>query len=285
MANGGDVEELSRAEIEEEVRYHHPEKTLAGLPTRPEVRDAMIAPFFRTDTGTYRDIKASFAERARQCARELLRDSRFAALVDRLPFEPRTTVVGLGDSITDDLLSWFEILRHLLDERRPESGIQLVNAGISGDTTSGLLGRILDVLESDPAWILTLIGTNDVPFVREPPTKSLVSLQETGENLRALRDLARSRGARLAWMTPPPAIEERMAETPSGLPVWSNANLAEVGRLMREVAGEDPLVDLWEVFGDPPNPDLLLPDGLHPSLAGQRTTAVALVERLAMAPG
>ncbi len=279
------MDSLSRAEIEEEIRYHHPEKMLAALPTRPEISDALIAPFFRTDAETYKEIKASFAGRARRSAKELLQDPRFGALVDRLPFEPCTTVVGLGDSITDDLLSWFEILRHLLDERRPDDGVHFINAGISGDTTSGLLGRILDVLEGEPGWILTLIGTNDVPFVREPSTKSLVSLEETGKNLRALRDLVVDRGARLAWMMPPPAIEERMAETPAGQPVWRNTDLAEVARLVRKVAGQDPLVDLWEVFGDPVNPEYLLPDGLHPSLAGQKAIAAALVERLAVASG
>ena len=86
-----------------------------------------------------------------------------------------TTIVGLGDSITDDYQSWLEILRHLLAERRPGDEIKVVNAGISGDTASGLLGRVLEMLEGDPAWILVLIGTNDVAFVREPLTKSLVS--------------------------------------------------------------------------------------------------------------
>ncbi len=266
------------------MRYHHPEKTLAMLPTRPEVTDEMIAPFFRLDVGRYKEIKASFAERARRCARELLEDVRFAGLVDRLPFEPETTVVGLGDSITDDLLSWFEILRHLLAESRPESGVRLVNAGISGDTTSKALSRILHVLEEDPAWILTLIGTNDVLFVREPPTKAQVSLEETEKNLRALRDLIEAQsGARLAWITPPPGIEDRQDISPIGQPVWCNADLAEAAKLVREVAGEDPLVDLWAAFGNPAKLELLLPDGLHPSLAGQKAIAVALVERLARA--
>ena len=266
------------------MRYHHPEKTLAMLPTRPEVTDEMIAPFFRIDVGTYKEIKASFAERARRCARELLEDARFAGLVDRLPFEPGTTVVGLGDSITDDLLSWFEILRHVLAEGRPESGVQLVNAGISGDTTSKALSRILHVLEEDPAWILSLIGTNDVLFVREPPTKAQVSLEETEKNLRALRDLVTAQsGAHLAWVTPPPGVEDRQDTSPTGQPVWRNADLAEVAKLVRAVAGEYPLVDLWAAFGNPPKREFLLPDGLHPSLAGQKAIAVALVERLARA--
>jgi acyl-CoA thioesterase-1 len=276
------VEGLSRAEIEAAVQYHHPEKTLAGLPARPEASDELLAPFFGTGARTYKEIKAVFAERARRCARELLQDARFAELVDRLPFEPRTTVLGLGDSITDDYQSWLEILRHLLVERRPDDEIRVVNAGISGDTTSRLLGRFLVVLDEDPAWILLLIGTNDVPFVREPLTKSLVSREETAKNLHTLRDLAETRSnARLALMTPPPAIEDRITEeTPLAEPVWHNADLADVARLIREVAGEDPLIDLWEVFGTPADPELLLPDGLHPSLVGQKAIAAALVDRL-----
>jgi lysophospholipase L1-like esterase len=264
------------------VRYHHPEKTLAMLPTRPEISDEMIAPFFRINVETYKEIKASFDERARRCARALLEDARFADLVNRLPFESGTTVVGLGDSITDDLLSWFEILRHLLAETRPESGIRLVNAGISGDTTSKALSRILHVLEEDPAWVLILLGTNDVLFVRQPPTKAQVSLEETEKNLRALRDLAKAQsGALLAWTTPPPGIEARQDTSPAEQPVWRNEDLAEVAKLVRKVAEGDPLVDLWEAFGDPAEPEFLLPDGLHPSIAGQKAIAAALVERLA----
>lgn len=276
------MEQSPRAELVESMQYHHPEKTLAKLPGGQEIGDEMLAPFFGTDVRTYREIKGAFAERARRCARELLESVRFARFVDRLPFEPGSTVVGLGDSITDDAQSWLEILRHLLAERRPEDGIELLNAGISGDTTSGLLGRFLDLVERDPAWIIILIGTNDVAFVRESHTKSLVSPEETGKNLRALRDLATKLSeAHLVWITPPPAIENRVAagSSPSE-PTWRNADLAEVARLVREVAGRDTLVDLWEAFGDPPEPELLLPDGLHPSLAGQRAIAAAFVEQL-----
>jgi lysophospholipase L1-like esterase len=86
------------------------------------------------------------------------------------------------------------------------------------------------------------------------------------------------------WITPPPAIENLTTAVPIGEPVWRNADLKEVAELVCGVAGEDTLVDLREVFGDPANPELLLPDGLHPSLAGQKVIAAALVERLAMDP-
>jgi hypothetical protein len=72
------LDSLSRQEIEGTVRSHHPEKTLATLPTRPEVSNEMLAPFFGTDIGTYKEIKATLTQRARRCAHELLEDAQFA---------------------------------------------------------------------------------------------------------------------------------------------------------------------------------------------------------------
>ncbi len=41
-----------RAEIEESMQYHHPEKMLAALPGGHEIGDEMLAPFFGTDVRT-----------------------------------------------------------------------------------------------------------------------------------------------------------------------------------------------------------------------------------------
>jgi acyl-CoA thioesterase I len=82
-------------------------------------------------------------------------------------------------------------------------------------------------------------------------------------------------------MTPPPVNEDRTASVPAGQPAWRNEDLKKVARLVWEGAGKDPVVDLGKAFGDPANLELLLPDGLHPSLTGQKTIAAALVERLA----
>ena len=41
-----------------------------------------------------------------------------------------------------------------------------------------------------------------------------------------------------------------------------------------------PVVDLQRVFGNPANPKLLMDDGLHPNIEGQRAIVKALVERL-----
>jgi len=190
--------------------------------------------------------------------------------------------VGLGDSITDDNQSWLEILRHLLAIRRGRDRIEVVNAGVSGDTTSQIISRFLDVVLSAPDWILCLCGTNDARRHGESPTKTLVSAAETERNFAALRHFAATQtSARWVWITPPPVIADKIAAHWFLGPLqvrWRNADLAAVATAARRQG--DPVVDLHAAFGDPPDPDLLLPDGLHPSLAGQKVIAKALVEKL-----
>jgi lysophospholipase L1-like esterase len=285
---GKSSDELTRADLEYVVQFQHPEKMLARLPTKPEITDAVIAPFFGLETSAYTQIKESFAARAREAARELLQNFDLRERVDRLPFEARTTVVGLGDSITDDYQSWFEILRSLVEERRPQDDIRFVNAGISGDTTSDIISRFLgDVVQQQPAWIVSMMGTNDVRRHGEDPTKILVSHDETAANLAMIRNFAEEQTrANLAWMTPTPVIEDKIARDPFLSPqelMWRNDDLEEVANLVREMA--DPVVDLQDVMRKPVDPELLLPDGLHPSLEGQQAIAAALVERLAEGRG
>jgi hypothetical protein len=67
-----------------------------------------------------------FDAQARQAALGLLTDAEFAEKVAGLPFTSGQTVVG--DSITDDLQGWLEILRHLLDIRGDAP--RIVNQGV-----------------------------------------------------------------------------------------------------------------------------------------------------------
>lgn len=280
--------ELRRADLEYVIQFQHPEKMLARLPTQPEITDAMIAPFFGLSANAYKEIQSGFAVRAREAARELLENFDFRERVDRLPFEAGTTVVGLGDNITDDLQSWFEILRNLVEERRPQDEIRFVNAGISGDTTSQIISRFLeDVVQQRPAWIISMMATNDARRHGEDPTKILVSHDETEANLNMIRNFAEDQTrANRIWMTPPPVIEDRIADSPFFAPeqlTWRNEDVEEVADIVRGI--DDPVVDLRDVIGDPVDPELLLPDGLNPSLEGHRTIAAALVERLSEGRG
>jgi acyl-CoA thioesterase-1 len=273
------VEELTPKQFAYVLQFQHLEKLLADL---PGVNDAAMAALFGVDVRMYRGIRDSFARRARGAAQELLADAAFADRVDQLAFKPGEIVVGLGDSITDDDQSWLEILRHLLEIRRPQDGIKVVNAGVSGDTTSQMITRFLDVVLDEPDWIICMAGTNDARLHGQSPTKVLVSVEETEKNLTMLRNFAATQTtARWVWMTPATVIEEQIADHWFFWAFeqrWRNDDLAAIADVVRRQP--ELVVDLQAVFGVPADPALLLPDGLHPSLAGQKAIVTALVETL-----
>ncbi|WP_412540810.1 SGNH/GDSL hydrolase family protein [Longispora sp. K20-0274] len=278
------------------VRFQHPEKTLGYL---GGVDDERLAALYNLDLGSYRVLRDGFAERARAAARDLLDDGEFAARVDKLPFEPGQRIVAIGESTTDDLLSWFEILRHLLALRRPADDITCVNLAVSGHTSTQALTLLPAVAHHAPDWILCMLGGNDAQRLGPasganiqhpgpaagtgqrsgpPAGPTLVSLTETDRNLAALRDLAAHRtGARWVWLTPTLADEPRVAAYPhfrrAGL-TWSNEDLTAIGDLLRQ--RPEPTVDTQAIT----DPDRHLDDGLHLSLTGQSAVAATLVDTL-----
>ena len=262
------------------LQFIHFEKLLGDY---PGVTDQNIAAIFGLDAARYRDIRNGFNENARITAETLLAGPEFADLVDQLPFAANSTILAVGDSVTDDDQSWLEILRHLIDIRRPDDHIRIINAGVSGDTTTHSISRFSEYTPLHPDWILFMIGLNDARNHGIKPGKTLVSLEETGKNLLELRRLAMAQTtAELVWITPPTVIEKKILEYwlfETFQTRWSNADVSAVAELIRQLP--DLIVDVNSVFGLPPNAELLLDDGLHPSLQGQKTIVTALVETLA----
>jgi acyl-CoA thioesterase-1 len=261
------------------LQFQHPEKVLAAYRGSP-LSEAELASILGVEPALYHRVRQRSQERVAAAAQQILTDPSLARAVDRLPFGRGDTVVGLGDSITDDEQSWLEILRELLILRRPGDGIRLINAGISADTTAQIIARFLEVRRLRPDWIICLAGTNDARRHGYPEALAVASLEQTAQNLRALRQLAARTEARWIWITPPPVIEEQVVTDWHLGPLelsYRNHDLAAIAALIRQFS--DPVVDLQRVFGDPVDRDLLLPDGLHPSLAGQVAIVTALIRQ------
>jgi acyl-CoA thioesterase I len=271
--------------IEKLVQFTHLEKLYGYLPGMDE---ALVARLFGLDLEAYRELKGRFDANARGAALELLEEPGFAWRVDRLPFREGDTVVGVGDSITDDLQSWLEIVRHLLQERRPGDGIHVVNVGLSAHTTAMVLRRFVpNVVASKPDWILCLLGGNDATRIGPEPNKPQVSPEETAKNLEAMRRIAKEQtGTEWVWITPPTYDEERASSFPPfkmGQSVFLNDDIIAIGDYIRKQ--EELVVDTQAVFGTPADPGLQGPDGVHPSLEGQKVIARAFVERLTESSG
>ena len=261
------------------VRMQHPEKLLSFA---RNLDDHTIAALYGIDSKTYRSIKDQLAMQARGAAEQLLEDPAFADRVDHLPFKPGELVIGVGESTTDDLLSWFEILRHLIDLRRPQDGIRFINEGISGNTSSQVLGRFNGIIATDPNWIFCMLGGNDALRVGPESTKTLVTAEETAMNLAAIRHIAAARSkTEWVWITPPTFDEERVAAFPyfqQASLSWSNSDILLIGDAIRRLP--DGVVDTQERFGQPASSLWIGPDGLHPTLAGHQAIVTWLVEEL-----
>lgn len=265
------------------LQFIHPDKTLnyGHLPGFED--ESVIAALYGLDAATYRSIKARFAANARGAAQELLANASFAGLVDSIPFPPGATVLGIGESDMDDLQSWFEILRHLLDLRRPQDRIRLINMGISGQTTTQALS-LGALFSQQPDWIICGFGGNDSTQIQRgiQPRRTTVSLDESARNLTELRGLAaRQSDARWLWRGMWAVDEERIAAFPpfqQGQFDLRNDDLDAFNAVLSRQP--DPIVDTGAALGRPTPPEYLNPDGVHPSLAGHTVIARALVEKL-----
>jgi len=263
------------------VRFLHLEKLYGYL---PGIRDALPSIFGLT-TEEYDDVVRGFADRAREAAESLLAENGTAELVATLRLKPGSTILAVGDSVTDDLLSWAEILRHVFALARPDDAPHLINAGLSAHTSAMVLRRWPSMLESSPHLVLCCLGGNDV--TRVAGGKPQVTIDESVANLVELRRIAAARTtADWIWMTPVPVLEERVDAHPAfrhGASSWRNADIERLADAIRRF--NDPVVDLSDVFGVPAAAELQSPDGVHPSAAGQKAIAAAVISRMALADG
>ena len=159
-----------------------------------------------------------------------------------------TRVLALGDSLTAGYgVNPGEAWPVLLASR---TGWEIVNAGISGDTTAGGLQRLPVLLEEhSPALVIVSLGGNDM--LRRVPQL------ETIANLNRILDLIHAHGAKTVLLaTPKPSITGA---------VFNSLSAADFYQL---IAGSHkvPLIEdaLPDVLSDPK----LKVDALHPNAAG-----------------
>jgi acyl-CoA thioesterase-1 len=117
------------------------------------------------------------------------------------PVPARPRIVALGDSLTAGLgLDPDEAYPAVLQQRIDQAGLryEVVNAGVSGETSAGGLRRLDWALDGDVRVVIVALGGNDA--LRGLPVDQLRS------NLSAIIEHARARGIHviLAGMEAPP---------------------------------------------------------------------------------
>lgn len=260
------------------ARFVHP----GGQPfvQRAGVGAAESAPFAAllagVDEATLTEYLETFDADVRSSA--ALVDPEFAT---RLPFAPGDRILALGDSITDDSLSWAHQLQAYLDLHRAADGIRVVNAGITGNTTQEAVARIDLIAAARPTWVIQMLGTNDAR--RHGSLRArMQSIEETRRNLWLLAELiAVETGATHVCLTPPPVVE---ADADAWEPfqqeriTWREADVAEIADAVR--AHDGTVVDVHARLRSAPE-GWLLPDGVHPTLMGQRLILETVLRELA----
>jgi acyl-CoA thioesterase-1 len=167
---------------------------------------------------------------------------------------PAGPILVLGDSLSSAHriapdAGWVHLLELRLRERGSKQTV--VNASISGETTSGGLARLPKLLaEHRPALVIVELGAND--GLRGLP------LAEIRTNLKSILESTRAAGARSALLGVElpinygPQYRDRLREMYRGLA--SEFNVPLVPFLLDGVAL---------------NPELMQDDGLHPKAEGE----------------
>jgi acyl-CoA thioesterase I len=174
---------------------------------------------------------------------------------DAAPARPR--IVAIGDSLTAGLgLLEQEAYPALLQRKIDEAGykFEVVNAGLSGDTSAGGVRRLDWALDGDVKVLIVAFGGND--GLRGLPVAQMK------ENLSAIIRKARERGAVviLAGMEAPPNFgqEYGTAFRQAFRDVALSERVLFIPFLLNNVAGKS---------------DLNQPDGIHPNQQGAAIVA------------
>ncbi len=176
-----------------------------------------------------------------------------------------------GDSVTGVYYhtggrrAWSDALGLALERLYPGSRPQMINAGVSGNTTAQGLARMdSDVLARDPQLVVVMFGLNDIARGSGPG--------EFRSNLGQIIEGIRRRGAEVVLMTPNPVYADDPARPPE--------RVAEYAQVVREAGRElgVPVADCFRSFGsvrsvEPRAWEGLMSDSIHPNMRGHELIA------------
>ena len=183
-----------------------------------------------------------------------------------LPAPGEARVVFMGDSITE---GW-GMKATATEPGRGEffPGKPYINRGISGQTTPQMLVRFRqDVIALKPKVVVLLAGTNDVA-----ENTGKITLEEIGNNIASMSDLARANGIRVVLCSVLPASEFHWHMGLEPAP-----KIRALNAWIREYAAKNGLVYV-DYYTSMANVEgglkaELSPDGVHPNKAGYEIMA------------
>lgn len=173
------------------------------------------------------------------------------------PNDHRRLLIAFGDSLTagygvEPGRSYPDYLQELIDAGHKPW--RVLNAGISGETTTGGLNRLQAILDQKPAAVILELGGND--GLRGLP------LASTRDNMQKMVTALKGSGAKviLAGMTLPPN--------------YGPEYIREFEGIYRDLARREKLTLIpFLLEGVATQPGLMQNDGIHPTGDGQKIVA------------
>ena len=189
-------------------------------------------------------------------------------------------IVCHGDSLTEAADLEKEYVWTAQIENR--LNIEIINSGIGGDTSGGLLGRFYpDAIQHRPDLIIIMGGTNDLWWN--------LDINTILANIYAMACQARYHNIVPIVGLPLPILVARARKQDYAAPLGGYANFeAKLSKLVSALTksakdSEIACLDFYHLFCDKKgriNPKLFLDDGLHPNAEGNRKMASRAVEFL-----
>jgi len=176
----------------------------------------------------------------------------------------RPRIIFLGDSLTAGYgLDLEQSVPSLIQKHLDAEGYkyEVVNAGVSGDTSAGGLRRLEWSLDGDVRILVIELGAND--GLRGLPVAGMK------QNLKTIIGKARDRGIEvlLTGMEAPPN--------------YGPAYTSDFRRAFRDLAAEERVAFMsFYLDGVAGNPSLNIADGMHPNPAGARIVEANLWQAL-----
>lgn len=169
--------------------------------------------------------------------------------------------------------------------------VEVINAGIGGNTSSALLNRVhQDVISKKPALVVIMAGTNDALN-----SKKLCSFEKYRSNLEKLVEAISGHGAKIILMTIPPFYEKYLLKRHK-IAAFKNISpqtrVNGINKIIKEVGSKHQIeiVDINKLFqakgGANEKRSSLLRnvnnskavDGVHPTVEGYKLIADAVAE-------
>ncbi|MED5426984.1 MAG: GDSL-type esterase/lipase family protein [Candidatus Neomarinimicrobiota bacterium] len=152
-------------------------------------------------------------------------------------------IVFLGNSITEGGNDW-----------NKRFGVNnIVNRGISGDITEGILSRLDEIIYYKPTAIFLLIGINDI-FDNQPDKKNINSSQVAKNIIQIAENIQKDcRNTKIFIQTILPVdIQKHMNYNDRSLSSYNSEMVNQIIAINRLIIGQNnfPVIDLHSAFVD-----------------------------------